>query len=851
VKGLRRRLRPYRIHFAVLAGVLTTVLSTVYESVPPALRIVALAAVAVMSGIALLLTDTGALTGRGSRDGARDWPTGGRPVKRRRWRRVDPIAPAALFTGRGAVLRALLDWHARERERRNAEHGRALGCVTLYLHGQPGVGKSAIARELAARLAPQYPGGIHFVDLGTAGIGRPPGEVLKDLILAMGWDEADVPADPRMRAIAFRSLAARRSVLFVLDAARTADQVKAILPTDPRNGVIVTSRRDLTLDPEMQATRSFHVDVPTEAEALEIFRVMSRSDDRDRPECAAAIVEQCGRLPVAIQSAAERIATEDTDICAVSSYLAEPTTRLSRLEQPGRPVRAFLQTEFDRLLPEEQRALTALAFLPSPTVAPWVLMPLLDVRLGQAEALADRLVAAQMIELTVPPERTDLVRYTMPPLIRLFARQLAAQVPAAERAAALRRVDTTYQSMIAAVLNRLEPEAALPVPPVAGLELAPRIAEHVRNWIDTEYLTLVRQIGVAYENGHAELCWRLGALLGGATPPGVDYESTMEAYRQALKAAEVRPEPGPRAQTHLAKGRFLAAVGRHNEAEVEFELALDAVSERGAASGPDPALTDLLLGESLVRVGAHDLAGERLDECLRRATAAGDAERVYDAEILIAINSHVECPYWVRDRLQDNTLDEFGRFYARLAFADSARRAREWATALRELDAARTMARSDLSRTAFVAVRTAELHLHHALQLPQRSTEIDLAIQWACSAIWRYRQLRHVTGEQRAKCVLARAFGAAGLLGVAEQLAHGLKIDVESLPTDAASLDRALVARVHQVSGELLYRFGDASAARTVLIQAATLFQSLADPLSESDVRETIQRPPTARGVKL
>ena len=60
------------------------------------------------------------------------------------------------------------------------------GPVLLLIHGKAGVGKSTLADELARRLAPHYPHGQIFANLGTAGAARTPKEVLKDFLLALG-----------------------------------------------------------------------------------------------------------------------------------------------------------------------------------------------------------------------------------------------------------------------------------------------------------------------------------------------------------------------------------------------------------------------------------------------------------------------------------------------------------------------------------------------------------------------------------------------------------------------------------------------------------------------------------------
>ncbi|WP_027341502.1 NB-ARC domain-containing protein [Hamadaea tsunoensis] len=874
LRTVRRRLRSLRLPLAALAGVVTTVLSTIYEDLPPGLRYAALGVVGVLSGVALLLTEFGSTKPADyTRDVSGDWPTSVRVSTPRVGRRQRPsIKPPGteLFAGREAELGALLASHRNQRADRDArpsalddlaEDGGfdppAIGCVTLYLHGQPGVGKSAIAWELAARLAPQYDHVIS-VDLGTAGTARPPGDVLKDLLLQLGWSEHEMPEERHGRAVAFRTITAGHNLLFIFDAARTADQVKMILPTDPQNAVIVTSRRDLTSDPEMQATPSMLIQEPSAAEALEIFRLMSLTNPLDRPECAAEIVELCGRLPVAIRSAAERIAVEGTNICAVATYLSEDSTRLSRLEQPGRPVRTILQTEFDRLLQQEQKALVYLSLLPSRSFSPWILIPLLGVHPGEAEALADRLVAAQMLEVAAPAAHSGISRYTMHALTWLFARQHADDLPEEERTEALDQVDQAYQALIATVLNVHTPDKPIEVP-AAGIaqtpQIARRIAEDLTGWVVAEHANLLHEIEVAFAAGRYGLCWRLAVLLDGTTPLSLDFDATDKAYRKALEAARLDSDDKAVAKVQIAVGRFYAAVGRYEDAESGLA---GAYPHGGSAPARRPTAAEvrsqLALAETLLQAGSHDLASEKLQRCLRQAKLANDSTLVHTAEIMIAYNHHVECPYWVQDRLLDDTLDTAGRFYAQLAFADSACRGREWRTAFEHLDAAERMAASDLSRGAYVALRASEASLRHAWHLSRAQTAgrardiaIGRTIEWACIAMRRYRGMRYPGGEYRAKCQLARAFGAAELLGVAEQLADRLYNDVRDLQRDWDRIHQDLLARVHQVRGELLFRFGDRAAARAELIRAAGIFSLLGDPMSEGDVRDTIQTPPAMR----
>src|SRR5262249_44397347 len=128
-----------------------------------------------------------------------------------------------LFQGRVADLRRLTDEYERLRAADPSRGGTpwSTGPALLLIHGKTGVGKSALAQELAHRLAGAHPDGTLYASLSRAGGSRPPGEVLKSFLGALGW--RDIPRETDDRVKIFRSLTAKSRILVVLDAARGAD----------------------------------------------------------------------------------------------------------------------------------------------------------------------------------------------------------------------------------------------------------------------------------------------------------------------------------------------------------------------------------------------------------------------------------------------------------------------------------------------------------------------------------------------------------------------------------------------------------------------------------------------------
>ena len=204
---------------------------------------------------------------------------------------------------------------------------RGKGPIITAIHGKPGVGKSAVARELANSLIPDFPGGQLYANLGSGGEARATGEVLGDFLQALGRK----PKARSRRRKEFRAVTESRRLLIVLDAARDAEQLRKLFFNGERCCVIVTSRR--TLGPDF-GIDSYHLGIPDESDALEIVTAFSKVDWRQQPECAADILDMCGRLPLLQYSRAigERLADREMSFREMADALkSEKSDGLARL----------------------------------------------------------------------------------------------------------------------------------------------------------------------------------------------------------------------------------------------------------------------------------------------------------------------------------------------------------------------------------------------------------------------------------------------------------------------------------------------------------------------------------------
>src|SRR4051794_29107430 len=151
-------------------------------------------------------------------------PVGSRPVPSPAPRTLP--APPGFFVGRAAELRTL------DAALQVAADG-PVGANIVVIEGTAGVGKTALAVHWAHLVADRFPDGQLYIDLrgfhpsgraltGAAAI-RPPLDALR-------VPAGRLPASADAQAALYRTLLAGKRMLIVLDDARSAEQVRPLLP---------------------------------------------------------------------------------------------------------------------------------------------------------------------------------------------------------------------------------------------------------------------------------------------------------------------------------------------------------------------------------------------------------------------------------------------------------------------------------------------------------------------------------------------------------------------------------------------------------------------------------------------
>ncbi|MFG1974965.1 BTAD domain-containing putative transcriptional regulator [Nonomuraea fuscirosea] len=302
------------------------------------------------------------------------------------------------------------------------------------IDGMPGVGKTALAVRAAHLLAPHHPGGQLFLNLRAHSQDDPPldpADALDRLLRALGLPGEHVPERLDDRAGLYRSLLAERRVLVVLDDAASEAQVRPLLPGGGGCHVLITSRRRLS---GLDVTHALSLDPLPAADAITLFaRTAGAGRVAGSPRhLLAAVVEHCGRLPLAIRVTAARLRSHPT---------WRLTHLLDRLSDPRQPLRAgqrsvtaALDLSYRNLDEPQRQAYRLLGLNPAADHAVGAAAALMDTHPVRTERLLEQLLDAHLIEEPAPGH------YRFHHLVRAHATQAAATVNASERRAALARL---------------------------------------------------------------------------------------------------------------------------------------------------------------------------------------------------------------------------------------------------------------------------------------------------------------------------------------------------------------------------------------------------------------------------
>ncbi|MEV4518505.1 NB-ARC domain-containing protein, partial [Dactylosporangium sp. NPDC049525] len=292
----------------------------------------------------------------------------------------------------------------------------------VTLAAAPGTGKTSLALGAAHALRPRFPDGQLFATLrGASAEPLAPEAVLGRFLTALGVPEDERRGSTEELAARFRSAVADRAVLVLLDDARDAAHVTALLPGGARCATIVTSRRQLTGVANAHGVPLAALPEDAAVELLE--RVAGADTVRRDPDGTRALVAACAGLPLAVLIVAGRLrARPQWTPSALAERLAGEHRRLDELRQGDLAVRSTFQAAYAELSEVDRLVFRRAGSHPGQVFTLAEAGARAGVGGTEAEAAMDRLVDAFLIESPGPD------RFHLHDLLRLFATEtLTAQ----------------------------------------------------------------------------------------------------------------------------------------------------------------------------------------------------------------------------------------------------------------------------------------------------------------------------------------------------------------------------------------------------------------------------------------
>jgi tetratricopeptide (TPR) repeat protein len=498
----------------------------------------------------------------------------------------------------------------------------------VAVHGQPGIGKSALAVHVAHLVAGQFPDGRLHLDL--RGADQNPIstlDALERLLLALGLPPDSVAASESARGGQYRELLVGRRLLIVLDNARSAAHVRPLLPGTPGTAVLVTSRQPMsTLD---GGTSLLPLGLLSPAEATSLLRAVLGKDARAADTAGVeAIARLCDHLPLAIRIAAAQLRSRPHwSLAHLVARLTDERRRLSVLQVDDLAVRSSFDSSYLELPQEVGEAFAALGELRSPDFPAWTLAALLDVEQFDAEDLLEQLVDAQLVTYS----RRDVIgldRYRCHDLIRVYAAEKARQrfdQPA--RRVSLERLFSGYLTLLLAategpgwdlfMAESVEIVWAPPPEVVTATHTAGRI-----EWFTDERAGLVAAARQAYDDGLWAYTWGMVDVLNGLFVSQRHGEESLALKNLALKAAQAAGDPVAQAGVLYSYSGYYLTTGQHDKA---VSVLRDAET-RYRALGMEERLARTLVSIGVVERdrGRLAIAAQINEECLAYFAARHD-----------------------------------------------------------------------------------------------------------------------------------------------------------------------------------------------------------------------------------
>ena len=528
--------------------------------------------------------------------------------------RVDTLPPeTAEFVGRGEEL-ALLIGEQGDTPRINV------------IEGMPGVGKTALAVRVARLVSAQYPDGVFYLNFHSHDPGSPSldaAEGLRRLLQMLTGPAAQIPGSLGDRAALWRAQLGRRRAVVILDDTAGLDQIDPLLPADGRSLVLITTRYRI---PGLAGARALTLDVLSVDDAITLFRRIAGGASTDDDQQVAAAVELCGRLPLAIQLTAGRLAQDyPPRLGDLVAELSRPPALVAEAGASLEWVPAF-DLSYGALESGHRQFFRRLGMSPCALISPHAAAALGGCTLAEAEEAIGVLLDHHLLS------RAPGGQFRFHDLIRGYAAMCAARDdPSPVRRQAIGRLFDYYLQTADEADRVLYPfRRRMPVsvtrPPAAAEAVS--TTEDAAAWLEAEWRNVLQAAQYAARHEWKRKCADLIHALAGFVQVRAYWDEAIGAHTLALQASRDIADPGRIAQAALELSEVSQQTGRH---EAMLPLAEDAAAiyqSQGDQRGEAQALDQM--GLAHWRATRYREALAHFDEARHLYRAAADRRGVAD-----------------------------------------------------------------------------------------------------------------------------------------------------------------------------------------------------------------------------
>ncbi|MFI9121186.1 AfsR/SARP family transcriptional regulator [Streptomyces bikiniensis] len=497
----------------------------------------------------------------------------------------------------------------------------------MTVDGTAGVGKTALVVRAAWTLADAHPDGCLFVDLHAHGAVHEavdPRRALRRLLRAVrdrghgvpdephGAEDGDGRDDLTELVAAWRAATSGLRLLLVVDDARSAEQVRPLLPAGPGSRVLVAGRQRL---PGLDADVRLTVEPLDTGVAVGLLRELLGTERADRePEAARELARRCGGLPLALRIASARLQNRPSwTLAFLAGRMSDDARGLGELRAEDRSVEAAFRMSYDQLAPGLRRGFRAVGLAPTARFDALVPAVVLGRSREYAEGVLEDLVDASLVQQPHPG------RYRLHDLVRAHARQLAEEAP--EQAAADRDAVLRLYSAAGRLAADWGPDA-FPTGPEGSGDAPFADWREASAWLGAaggELVDVVAYAVAAGEYDHA--CWIAEALADHLLGQGHHHECR-SALELALSCADRASDRRMPAALRNCMGFLDVHRGRFRQAYSWFEEALRHGS--GHDDPRDRVRAAAGMGVAEWTLGRAEEGTARLEEAAERAAGLGD-----------------------------------------------------------------------------------------------------------------------------------------------------------------------------------------------------------------------------------